>query len=122
MDDRRYAVVAWPLRVLSLHYPCRGHCHCAIRFQVDSPGMAKGIHAHSEVVASGLPDGVVELMKITIKSNDYGLGFYGDGKPLFYSKSGDDLIALIQQVVELKSESVEYDGELSDTDMEQDFA
>ena len=84
--------------------------------------MVQGAHTHTQVLAHRISNSVVELMKITIKSNDCGLGFYGDGKPLFYSKSGDDLIALIQQVVALKSESVEYDGELSDTDMEQDFA
>ena len=84
--------------------------------------MVHGEHAHTQVLAHRVPNSVVELMKITIKSNDCGLGFYGDGKPLFYSKSGDDLIALIQQVVTFKPDSVEYDGELSDTVMEQDFA
>lgn len=61
-------------------------------------------------------------MKITIKSNDSGMGFYGDDKPLFYYKDGHCTITLLQQIVGLKAESVEYVGELSDAEMETDFA
>lgn len=61
-------------------------------------------------------------MKITIKGNDCGMGFYGDTKPLFFYKDGDDLVALLQTVTNLKAASLEYVGELSDTEMEVDFA
>ena len=61
-------------------------------------------------------------MKITIKGNDCGMGFYGDAKPLFYHKDGDDLVALLQTITKLKAVSLEYVGELSDTQMETDFA
>jgi len=61
-------------------------------------------------------------MKITIKGNDWGMGFYGDAKPLFYHKDGHCVISLLQEIVKLKPASVEYVGELSDKEMEADFA
>ena len=61
-------------------------------------------------------------MKITIKSNEYGMGFYGDTKPLFWHKDGDDVVALLGDVVGLGATSVEYIGEITDAEVEQDFA
>ena len=62
-------------------------------------------------------------MKITVKSNDYGYGFYGDDKPLFWSKSGDCLIGLLEELInQFRATSVEYIGEIDDDEMEQDFA
>jgi len=61
-------------------------------------------------------------MKITIKSNDYGMAFFGDGDPLFWHKEGNCVISLLEQVVNLGATSVEYIGEITDAEVEQDFA
>jgi hypothetical protein len=61
-------------------------------------------------------------MKITIKSNDYGMGFYGDDKPLFWHKDGNCVISLLEQVVNLGATSVEYIGEITDAEVENEFA
>ena len=62
-------------------------------------------------------------MKITIKSNDSGMGFYGDGKPLFFHKDGHCTITLLQAIVALGATSVEYIGEFKSYDeVEKDFA
>lgn len=61
-------------------------------------------------------------MKITIKSNDYGMGFYGDGKPLFWHKDGHCIISLLEEVVNIGATSIEYIGEITDAEEDRDFA
>lgn len=58
-------------------------------------------------------------MKITIK--DYNGEYYAvmvDGKPKFGWKVGDDIVSTLEQFGNLLNFTVEYDGELTETEMD----
>lgn len=62
-------------------------------------------------------------MKITVKGGPHGgYGFYDGTNPLFFSKWGDDPIALIEQVLSVGATDIDYAGEMTEAECEKDFA
>ena len=60
-------------------------------------------------------------VKLKIKSADSGLALYYNDDPWFYHKHGDDIVALLREVVPACDE-VEYAGTISAEEREEEFA
>lgn len=61
-------------------------------------------------------------MKITIKSNDYGIGIYTeDGSPFRFFQYGDDLIRLLSELSKLPVTDVEVTRFINEEEYERDF-
>jgi len=60
-------------------------------------------------------------MKLTMKSNEYFQGFYLNGKPFYGRKHDDDIVFLLEELAKHCGFKFNYDGNLSEPEMDKDF-
>ena len=57
---------------------------------------------------------------LTIKTDEYGIGLYRNGKPWRYHKHGNDIVTLLLEIIP-NFDTVQHGSNLTDDERERDF-